>query len=396
VEQRGPDPLVSVVMTAWNAGSSVTRAIESVLADRRTPLECVVVDDGSTDDTAEVVAAIARRDPRVVPVVLERNVGVSAARNAGLLRARGRWLAFLDADDRLLPGGIEALLAAAARTDALVVIGQRILTDRVRSWTSRHYDNPDITAPGPKSLTRNPGLLYYASTTGKLFDRATTDGLSFEGRVLGDQPWTVRALIRAGSRIEVISDVVYEWSRPRAGQAATITSRSRASAAVAADAARVAARGVALVGDELASVLGAGDASDAILAAYVERHVRMDLSKSLQATLDRDDPAVAEVLDAIQVFVEAVPPGILSGSRAVRDGLLVPPLHVWATLDEEARAAWARMAEPVLRLDPALGPELDRARRSRLRIAVERAARRARRRAGRGVRRAQAAARGIR
>ena len=389
-------PLVSVVMTAWNASPTIGRAIESVLTDHATDLECVVVDDGSTDATADLVAAIARRDPRVVLVALERNEGVSAARNAGLAAARGRWLAFLDADDRLLPGAIAALLATAERADALVVIGQRVLTNGIRTWTSRYYDNPDITTPGPKSLARNPGLLYYVSTTGKLFDRAMTAGLSFEGRVLGDQPWTIRALIRAGERIEVIGDVVYEWSRPRPGQAGTITSRSRSSAAVAADAARVAARGVTLVQGELDAVLGPGEAASTILQAYVERHARMDLAKSLQAVLDLDDPGTADVLDAIGEFIRVIPEPILAGSRVIRDELLEPPLHVWATLDPDARAAWERMAEPVLRLDPALAPTLERARRSRPRIAVDRAARTARRTAGRCVRRAQAAARGIR
>lgn len=383
-------PEVSVVITAWNAADSIVRAVESVLADGPSALECIVVDDGSTDGTRDVVAGIAARDPRVVLVALDANGGVSAARNAGLRAARGRWLAFLDADDRLMPGAIPALLGAAARSGALVVIGQRILTDGVRTWTSRHYDNPDITTPGPKSLARNPGLIYYVSTTGKLFDHALTEGLEFEGRVLGDQPWTIRALIRAGERIEVIGDLVYEWSRPRRGQAGTITSRSRASSAVAADAARVAARGVELVGAELLAVMGDTDAARTILAAYVERHVQMDLSVALARALDRNDPGLADVLDAMGSFIAAVPDPILVASRAIREDLLLPPVHVWAVLDAAARSAWERMAAPVLRLDPALGPRLEGQRRSAPRVAVDRALRGGRRAAGRVVRRAQA------
>ena len=85
-------------------------------------------------------------------------------------------------------------------------------------WTpgSRpQYDRPDIREPGRKSLVANPGLMFYASGTGKLFHRSIREGLRFEGRVLGDQPWTLRALLRAGDRIEVIGDVVYEWDRDR-------------------------------------------------------------------------------------------------------------------------------------------------------------------------------------
>ncbi len=104
-----PDaPRLSILVPTWNAATTVERALDSVLAERVIPLEVVVVDDASTDGTADLVAAIAERDPRVVLLRLPANGGVSNARNRGLELVRGEWLAFLDADDLLLPGALDA------------------------------------------------------------------------------------------------------------------------------------------------------------------------------------------------------------------------------------------------------------------------------------------------
>ena len=107
-----------MLIPCWNAAASIGRAVDSVLEDRGFALECVVVDDGSTDGTADVVRAIAERDPRVVLVVSPANEGVSAARNRGLGVVRGTWLTFLDADHRLLPGGLAAMVEKPIATDS--------------------------------------------------------------------------------------------------------------------------------------------------------------------------------------------------------------------------------------------------------------------------------------
>jgi hypothetical protein len=88
-------PLVSVVIPTLNYGRYLGRAIESVLAQRYTPLECIVVDNGSTDDTPQVLARY-RSD---VTALHQAVPGPSAARNAGIRVARGAHIAFLDADD---------------------------------------------------------------------------------------------------------------------------------------------------------------------------------------------------------------------------------------------------------------------------------------------------------
>lgn len=90
-------PLVSVVLPTYNRVQTLGRAMHSVLGQTYTHLELIVVDDGSTDGTAELVASIS--DARIRYLRLEQNQGVSNARNLGAEQARGRLLAFQDSDD---------------------------------------------------------------------------------------------------------------------------------------------------------------------------------------------------------------------------------------------------------------------------------------------------------
>ncbi len=99
-------PVVSVVVPSFNYGHLIAQTLDSVLAQSSPDWECVVVDDGSTDDTADVVSAYTRRDRRF-SYVSQRNAGLSAARNAGLRRSQGTYFQFLDADDVVEPSKLE-------------------------------------------------------------------------------------------------------------------------------------------------------------------------------------------------------------------------------------------------------------------------------------------------
>lgn len=109
---------VSVVIPAKNVAAYVGETIASALAQREIT-EVIVVDDGSTDGTAAIVLGI--RDPRL-RLMTNDSAGVSAARNLGARHASGDWLLFLDADDRLRPGAVAALLAAARGAPHAVLV----------------------------------------------------------------------------------------------------------------------------------------------------------------------------------------------------------------------------------------------------------------------------------
>jgi hypothetical protein len=340
-------PLVSVLVPCWNAGRVVERALASVLDERALPLEVIVVDDASTDDSLARIGAVATRDPRVVVVALAENGGVSNARNRGLDRARGQWLTFLDADDRFVGGGIGRLAAVAEESDALAVVGQQVWSDGSRTWVSDLYDIPDIRAPGRKSVAASPGLLYYVSPHAKLFHRSLVDGLRFEGRVLGDQPWVIRALLRAGDRIEVIGETVYEWTRAGAerGDTPSITATTRSTAIRGVEAAAVARDAFAAVREE-ATRLMPEVSVDRVSAAYLERLIRSDLAAHLSGAVKRRDAAIGDLLEALADFVRGVPrPLVRTASGTIVACLLEPPLERWQRMAEPTWPAyWSLLA----------------------------------------------------
>lgn len=111
-------PEVSVVLPAWNAAATLAEAIGSVQAQDGPSWELIVVDDASTDTTARIAAVAARTDARIRVARLAARGGAAAARNQGLLLARARRVAFLDADDLWLPGKLAAQMRHMEATGA--------------------------------------------------------------------------------------------------------------------------------------------------------------------------------------------------------------------------------------------------------------------------------------
>ena len=110
-----PDtPDVSVIVPARNEASRIEAALASVSASKEIRIEVIVVNDGSTDATVDVVTALGDTRVRILSTT-EGARGLSQARNLGIAAARGVWIAFLDADDAWAPGRLDAILEAADR-----------------------------------------------------------------------------------------------------------------------------------------------------------------------------------------------------------------------------------------------------------------------------------------
>ena len=121
-------PTVTVAISTWNRAHLVGRAIRSASAQTFVDMEMVVVDDGSTDETPDVLAAVHER--RLRRVRHDRNQGISRTRNTAITLARGEWIAFLDDDNEWAPDYLARQLAfAASRPDAGVVYCRARLRD---------------------------------------------------------------------------------------------------------------------------------------------------------------------------------------------------------------------------------------------------------------------------
>lgn len=121
--KKSKNPLVSVIMPVYNAGKFVDEATTSILNQTYKNLELIVIDDGSTDKSREIVNKYAKLDKRVKVITLAKNRGPSYASNVGIKKARGTYIARMDADDMSLPGRIEKQVAYLRKNSDIAMLG---------------------------------------------------------------------------------------------------------------------------------------------------------------------------------------------------------------------------------------------------------------------------------
>lgn len=110
--------LISVIMAAYNAERTIQQAVLSVLEQTYQNLELLVVDDGSSDNTKEVVERLTVKDKRIKMIYSSSNHGVSYARRCALEKAKGNWIAILDSDDVWMPDKLEKQIGLQKMRDA--------------------------------------------------------------------------------------------------------------------------------------------------------------------------------------------------------------------------------------------------------------------------------------
>lgn len=206
----GPNvPRVSVVVPTYNAHALLAETLDAILAQTFADFELIVVDDGSTDDTAAYLATLT--DSRL-RVVRQDNAGVGAARNRGIDEARGQLVAFCDHDDLWLP---DKLMTQVAFMDA-----HRPAVACVVPWSySTAPSKPIYTHPGPSPFVDRPlnvlshgGL--FLITSALMARRSALAGLRYftQPHCFEDTPLQIRLLARgpfgiAGDRVRM----VYRW-----------------------------------------------------------------------------------------------------------------------------------------------------------------------------------------
>ncbi|WP_414169281.1 glycosyltransferase family 2 protein [Streptoverticillium reticulum] len=197
-------PDVTVIVAAYNAMPYVTGSVTSVLRQSLGAghIELIAVDDGSTDGTGEELDRLAAGAPGMQVIHQPNSGGPAGPRNLGLERATGRYVFFLDADDRLGPEALERMVAAADENGSDVVLG-RIVGEggrrAPRSMFGRNQPRTDVFA----------SRVYWTLNPMKLFRRELVErlGLRFDtGLSIGeDQPFTATAYLEAAA-ISVVAD----------------------------------------------------------------------------------------------------------------------------------------------------------------------------------------------
>jgi glycosyltransferase involved in cell wall biosynthesis len=167
-------PVVSVIIPTYNCARYLPEAIDSVLAQTYRDFEIIVVDDGSTDNTQEVLARYGDH----MRVIRQSNQGSAAARNAGILPARGEFIAFLDADDLWLPHKLERQVPLFDERPEL-------------GWIYSDYREFDESGPRARSFFERPGL------------RPPPEGWIVLKLAMGCITWTATVVARASCFREV-------------------------------------------------------------------------------------------------------------------------------------------------------------------------------------------------
>ena len=218
-------PRLTVVVPAYNVEEWVDRCLESLEAQDFADFEVVCVNDGSTDGTRSRLAAWEGRDPRV-RLFDQENGGLSAARNAGIRAARGDYVCFLDADDRLLPGACGRIVAALDQS------GADVLVFGARCWPSDR-DCPDwlVECLHPRDavyerfsmdLLLKEASRPFAWRLALRRDFLRKSGVDFDETVrFGEDQVFCFAVYPRSRRTALISDELYEYQVGRAGSLMT-------------------------------------------------------------------------------------------------------------------------------------------------------------------------------
>ncbi|WP_412077849.1 CDP-glycerol glycerophosphotransferase family protein [Streptomyces xanthophaeus] len=222
-------PRFSVIVPAYKVQAYLQESLDSVLTQSYPDLELIAVDDASPDACGSIIDEYAARDPRVTAVHLAHNLGLGPARNAGLARATGDYLIFLDGDDTLAPGALQAV------TDRLKDTGSPdvLVYDYARTfWTGelvRNRLSNRLSEEGPASfrLADRPALLGMLMVVwNKAYRReyVEREGFAFPPGFYEDTPWTYPALLAAES-VAVLDRVCVHYRQRRTGSILTTSSR---------------------------------------------------------------------------------------------------------------------------------------------------------------------------
>jgi len=189
---------ISVVIPAYNAACFLPRCLKSIFAQTLKPVEVIVVDDGSTDNTAEIAAAMGAR------VINRTNGGLSAARNTGIQCASSEWIALLDADDMWAPEKLERQATCVGPDTVLVYTGIRYFDD-----SGVHEERPAIDPVTARKMLRYCNPITPSSALVRR-DAVIQDG-GFREDIRACEDWEMWFRLQRLGEFEAVSDPLTDY-----------------------------------------------------------------------------------------------------------------------------------------------------------------------------------------
>ena len=218
--EREQDALISVIIPVYNVCNYLNDALDSVLRQTYKNIEIIIIDDGSTDGSAEICEKYAKTDNRIV-LIHQKNKGLSAARNVGIDMTHGELLAFIDSDDIVHPDYLKKMYIAMGEEDADIIICKVSKYKRMQVVLGynigKQYPSIEQGCYERTAALRalSDGRINYA-VWNKLYKRRLWNSIRFpEGRVFEDID-TIYKIFDLCQRVTVIDDSLY-YNRLRLG-----------------------------------------------------------------------------------------------------------------------------------------------------------------------------------
>ena len=172
-------PVYSIIIPVYNGEKYIKYALDSCVNQSYNDIEIIVIDDGSTDKTSEIVKQYQEKHNNLL-LIEQENAGVSCARNKGLENASGEWICFLDADDELFTDAVESLLVISRMHNADIVVGNHITISNRKKENMVEHSNKIVIWENNEGLEKylvDAPELY--SACGKLYSSAIIKEIRF-------------------------------------------------------------------------------------------------------------------------------------------------------------------------------------------------------------------------
>lgn len=215
-------PEVSIVIPAFNVEDYIGECLDSIIEQTLTNFECIVIDDGSTDRTVELVEKYALKDSRIT-LVRQKRAGQSVARNTGLDRALGEYIIFLDSDDWFHKDLLKLLYKCSSKLNDIVIYNMDIYHNVTKSFDRKIFNFKDVPKKQPFSYKDMPDRIlttFGPNVVNKFFRRKflITHNIKFVEKIhrAEDRLFATETLVLA-KRISVLDKSLYYYRRGLAG-----------------------------------------------------------------------------------------------------------------------------------------------------------------------------------
>lgn len=207
--------LVSVIVPVYNVEQYIEKCLDSICGQDYANLQIILVDDGSADASGAICDRYARKDGRI-QVIHQKNGGLSAARNAGMDRAEGDYLVFVDSDDWIERDMVSYMLHRIEKEEAqMAICGMYLVTGRRRKIRSVSKDEVLSRGEALRELSRNGKIQNYVCS--QMTERKLMEGIRFpDGRNFEDILTTYRVMERA-ERVLLLKEPKYNYLQRKGG-----------------------------------------------------------------------------------------------------------------------------------------------------------------------------------